>query len=527
MKTTMKKSVAKVITMALVLMMMLSLAVPAMAADLPAAKGLDEVKHGVFKFNMEFDMSDKGLLLTGRGTAFLINDEYIVTAAHCVRFTEAEANYWGYTLNENLAAKYQVVKNEPKYSVTVERDMTVGATLVNMSESMDFAIMKLDQKIPTRKYLTLRDSKEVKAAEQVYTVGFPAFYDRQNYDSDYTVDDVTVKTGVISKIQGLDSFSYTSGQECKLDVLTTTCNLGGGDSGGPLVDVNGYVVGVSIAGDTKSVSDNYYSASAIDQVMRACDNLGIEYHTSKEAAPVVETQPAATEAPAPAATEAPAPAATEAPVVETQPPHVHAYTEGKCQCGEVCTHPSVANNVCSTCGVKVGGGIDMTVILIVAAVAVVAVIVVIIVVMNKGKKKQQQPAYSAPTGGFAPAAPTYTAPMGAGETTILGGDAGATTVLSRGGSLIRKRTNETIVINAERFIIGRERKTANYCVADNSSVSRSHVTLITRGGVVYLMDMNAANGTFVNGVKVMANQEIALKNGDKIKLADEEFEFRA
>ena len=117
--------------------------------------------------------------------------------------------------------------------------------------------------------------------------------------------------------------------------------------------------------------------------------------------------------------------------------------------------------------------------------------------------------------------------MGAGETTILGGDAGATTVLSRGGSLIRKRTNETIVLNAERFIIGRERKTANYCVADNSSISRSHVTLITRGGAVYLMDMNAANGTFVNGVKVMPNQEVALKNGDKIKLADEEFEFRA
>lgn len=506
MKTTMKKSVARVITLALVLVMMLSLVVPAMAAELSPAKGLDEVKYGVFKFNTVFELPSYGDAWVGsRGTAFLINDEYIVTAAHCVRFTEAEANYYGYTLSQEIKDKYDVLKGEVKYSVTVERDMTVGATLVNMSESMDFAILKLDQKIPTRKYLTLRDSKDVKAAEQVYSIGFPSFYDNQNFDSDYTIDDVTVKSGVISKTQGLDNFQYSSGQVCKLDVLTTTCNLGGGDSGGPLVDANGYVVGVSIAGSEKSVSDNYYSASAIDQVMRACDNLGIEYHTSKESTPVVETQPAVVETQAPAtepvATQPPAtePPATQPPVAETQPPVVQ----------------------------KEESGINMTTILIVAAVAVIAVIVIIIVVMSKGKKKQQQPAYAGATGGFTPAAPSYTAPMGAGETTVLGGDAGATTVLSRGGSLIRKRTNETIVINAERFIIGRERKTANYCVADNSSVSRSHVTLITRGGMVFLMDMNAANGTFVNGVKVMPNQEVALKNGDKIKLSDEEFEFRA
>ena len=95
-----------------------------------------------------------------------------------------------------------------------------------------------------------------------------------------------------------------------------------------------------------------------------------------------------------------------------------------------------------------------------------------------------------------------------------------------GGTLTRKRTGETITINADNFVIGRERKGSNYCIADNSSVSRSHVKLSVRGGVTYLTDLGAANGTFVNGVKVVARQEVALKNGDKITLADEDLEYK-
>ena len=512
MKTTMKKNVARIITLVMVLAMMMSFAVPAMAAEinLPAAESLDEVKHGVFKFNMQIDMSAAGGSLKSRGTAFLINEDHIITAAHCVRFTEYEANMYGYTLNEENKV-FGLLKTEPKFSVTVERDLVVGATLVNMSESMDFAILKLDQPIPTRKYLILRDSRDIKAGENVFSVGFPAFYDNQNYDNNYTVDDVTVKSGVISKIQNVTEFKYGSGQVCKLDILATTCNLSGGDSGGPMVDQNGCVVGVSIAGVDQSVSNNYYMASAIDQVMRACDNLGIEYHTTEEAAVVT---PVATEAaPAVVETVAPTVAPTEAPVVvETQAPVVE-------------TAP-VKEDIQE-------GGMNMTTILIIAAVAVVAVIVVIVVVMGKSKKKPapvQQAAYSGAgqTAGFQ--TNSFTQPMGAGETTVLGGNAGETTILGRGangGTLIRKRTNETIAINADRFVIGRERSRSNYCIADNSSISRAHVTLSVRGGTTFLMDMNAANGTFVNGVKVAPNQEVALKNGDRVKLSDEEFEFRA
>lgn len=511
MKTTMKKSVARVLTLALALCLLMSLVVPAMASTIPAAKGRDEVKYGVFKFNMKIDLPALGGWTGSRGTAFLINEDHIITAAHCVRFTEYEANQYGYTLNEENT-KLGYLKTEPTFSVTVERDLTVGATIVNYSENMDFAILKLDQPIPTRKYLTLRDSKSVKAGEGVYSIGFPAFYDNQHYDNDYTIDDVTVKSGVISKIQGMDEGEYSSGQKLKLDVLTTTCNITGGDSGGPMIDENGYVIGVSIYSFGNG-DESIYAVSAIDQIMRACDNLNIKYYTND-----VEPDPTvATEAPV-VATEAPV-VATEAPVVATEAPVV--ATEE--------TEPPV---------VTPGDDFDPTV-LIIAAIAAVAVIVVVVAVLSMGKNKKKSAPVAVPVaptapvvnGGFtaAPQTPAFTAPVGAGETTVLSGDAGETTVLSRnvnGGTLLRKRTGEKVTVNAESFVIGRERKNANYCIADNSSIGRSHVTLTVRNGVTYLMDMNSTNGTFVNGVKATPRQEIALKNGDKITLADEEFEYK-
>ena len=117
-----------------------------------------------------------------------------------------------------------------------------------------------------------------------------------------------------------------------------------------------------------------------------------------------------------------------------------------------------------------------------------------------------------------------------GETTILNQGAGETTVLSKvvnGGALIRLKTRERLTINKESMTIGRERKRVDICIPDNTSISRLHAKLVVRNGVTYLIDQNAANGTFVNGVKATPNQEVALKDGDKVMLAAEEFEYHA
>jgi hypothetical protein len=112
-----------------------------------------------------------------------------------------------------------------------------------------------------------------------------------------------------------------------------------------------------------------------------------------------------------------------------------------------------------------------------------------------------------------------------GEMTVLGleppGAAGAARP-----HLIRVKNSERIEINRQVFRIGKERGYVDYCVSDNSTVSRSHAHIITRGGQYLLLDTNSTNHTFVDGEMIPGGRERVITHGARIRLASEEFEFR-
>lgn len=110
---------------------------------------------------------------------------------------------------------------------------------------------------------------------------------------------------------------------------------------------------------------------------------------------------------------------------------------------------------------------------------------------------------------------------GAGETSVLGGGA-----MQPAAVLTRRRNNESVRITKPQFVIGRERQRVDFCIPDNDSVGRTHASIICKGGIYYIIDKNSKNFTFVNGNKISPNQEVKLNSGDKIKLADEEFDFQ-
>lgn len=125
-----------------------------------------------------------------------------------------------------------------------------------------------------------------------------------------------------------------------------------------------------------------------------------------------------------------------------------------------------------------------------------------------------------------------------GETTVLGSyNDGETAVLSSINSpsdvnkkvklpyLIRTKNNEKIPINKPSFRIGKEKSYVDYFIADNSYISRGHASIISRNGEYLLIDNNSRNHTYINGRQLVGSTEEKIASGDKITLANEEFEF--
>lgn len=92
-------------------------------------------------------------------------------------------------------------------------------------------------------------------------------------------------------------------------------------------------------------------------------------------------------------------------------------------------------------------------------------------------------------------------------------------------SLFRVLTEENISINKPVFRLGKERSYADYFVSNNNAVSRSHADIITRGERVFVIDLNSKNKTYINDQPIPVQQEIEIFNGDRLRLANEEFVF--
>ena len=131
--------------------------------------------------------------------------------------------------------------------------------------------------------------------------------------------------------------------------------------------------------------------------------------------------------------------------------------------------------------------------------------------------------------------PVVTAAGNFGETTVLGpGAVGETSVLDNtymmapcSYVLTRLRTGEAITVNKSSFVLGKERSMVDYFIADNPAISRTHAIITSDGGRFFVTDKNSTNHTFVNGKLIAPEVAKELLSGDRIKLANEEFEFSA
>lgn len=91
--------------------------------------------------------------------------------------------------------------------------------------------------------------------------------------------------------------------------------------------------------------------------------------------------------------------------------------------------------------------------------------------------------------------------------------------------LVRVKTNETVSISKSAYRIGKEKSNVDYCISNNSAISRLHAIIYCKEGRYYIVDTLSTNHTFVNGKIITSNQNYELLSGDVITLANEDFDF--
>ena len=147
--------------------------------------------------------------------------------------------------------------------------------------------------------------------------------------------------------------------------------------------------------------------------------------------------------------------------------------------------------------------------------------------MNPKQAYQPQQSYQPQqnTAPQQPYQPQQTEEPSYGETTLLGGQMINNGMLQM-VHLIRRKTGEDICINKESFWIGKDAGYVDYCITDNTAISRRHALITIRDDVCYIQDNHSTNRVFINGYVLEAGVDTRISNGDVVRMGDEEFTVR-
>lgn len=464
------KKVKSIFSILICAVLMLISAIPAQAATTDQA--VLDARNGVVKVLVYVNRQSSPSYW---GSAFLINEDTIVTANHL----------------------FDVDSNEQVTKVTVVAvgDVQIEAKRTSVSEERDFAVLKLNQKINGKSILSLGAPEGFNATSAVYALGFPAISELTSDKINYSAEDVTVTGGNVSSVSPINNVKY----------IQHSAKLDNGNSGGPLVYSDGaksFVVGINVLGIT--TSGTYYYSVHIDELIEVLDALGVEYTKVSSTGGTTPSSAAQDES-------------TTVPVVSTEP-----TTEPSAQ-------SSGGINKTMIIGIAVGA---------VVVIAIIIVLIVVSSKKKNAPAPSGNTGggfVPTPPPVNMPPQNTATGPNGgAGSegTTVLSsnmGDANATTVLGASAAtacLIRTSNNERINITKPYFKIGKDANRVDYCIKGNPAVSRFHASIVSKNGQYFIVDNGTTNHTYVNESMIPANVETQISNGAKIRLADEKFEFK-
>lgn len=503
----------------------------------------DDVEHdarnGILQVQLVYIDDNDVSHIVSSGTGFLIGTEeeakYVITS-YTTAFASEE-------MRNEVAATYGVAADKMKdmrfeLQIAVKRDVVVSATVETSSAELGFAALVLSKEIYDRTPLYLDpDLDQVVEMGEVYTLGFPNAIQGEQDVALLTYDDVSVMNGIISKKTMIDGRW----------VIQHSAIVTDGNVGGPLVDINGNVIGVN-----QIISEDGYNYSVhISEITSILDALGIPYmtvdHTVIEEVDTSQLIDAISKA-------------RSMDLSGYTKESVERYQTLINQAEDIALSGDVANeqvadamNMVSSASTVLVVKSNLKLYLVFGGILIAFVIVIVVLIAiiinkkpsddkkltkkkdDKKKKKSKKDQDEEPKPYEKIFENVKNTTVESGETSVLnsamGFNDGETTVLSAAPSaiaatLIRCKSNESVSINKDQFYVGKDGLKSDFCVKGNPSISRTHALIKRVDNVFYIEDLKATNGTYHNDVKLQPSQSVKLSNGDRIKMADEEFIFK-
>lgn len=85
-------------------------------------------------------------------------------------------------------------------------------------------------------------------------------------------------------------------------------------------------------------------------------------------------------------------------------------------------------------------------------------------------------------------------------------------------------TRVEIIVTKDEFVIGKKAEICDGVIGFNKMISRSHCRINRIGNQYTITDLQSANGTYVNKIRLQPNQPYPIRNGDVIRLANSDFQ---
>lgn len=579
------RAFAKLVSLIAVVMLLVSMAVIPTSATQATANNINDATKGVFliiyTYTPPVQPDAPNIIMSGAvtGTGFLVNEDTVVTAYHIFHDPDVVARL-RVLYGDDYLSKMQI-------RVYYKSGAFVKATEIQAvsNSTYDFTALKLATPINGALQLTLADNVDdttLRSPTPVYALGYPytTVQFQEWSEASFTPKDVDTKNGIMNKFEAVDGIRLIKHTAMTLE------GMSGGpliDDRGLVIGINRLKSTVTESENWAVPSFNLIDSLTQMNIpfLKADFNGGAPITEPASENDVTEPTEIVTEAPAPELDFSALNAKIEEASALKESDYKSGFSEMTAMLNAAKSTLTSASSqeeiqaalsdlTAAMDNLEAKGSGNMTMIIIIAAAAAVLIAIVIIVIVVMKKKKNEDdfdagPAFppagpaapggfNGPAGGFNPApqgnggfapvspavAPRVTpvaAPTAAGgaETSVLSSGGSETTVLSSGGNettvlggkpyakLTRKSNNEMIQVSAPTFVIGKERRKVNYCIEDNSTISRSHAQIMKNGSNVCVMDLGSKNGTFVNGVKCANGESVTVRNGDKITLSDEDF----